>query len=458
MAVELGELGEVRMNPDSFAQNHTPVNWEETLLEPGCKASEAPFEDKVSIVARVGLITLGSGTGSWRVREAMNRIARLLGIKCHADISLLGIEASFTQGRETCSRVVTLRTAGVNTNRIWKIEQFVRDAGNLGRDWTVGEFHERLDAIEHEKGAYSSLQVGLAAAFACGAFVFLLGGGASEMLCAAIGAGLGNFVRSKMLGRKLNQMFSVGVGVAVACLGFFAAIKVLELCFGISFENEAGYIGAMLFVIPGFPLIESGLDIAKLDMRSGLERFAYALTIIVIATLVGWIVALIVGLEPGELTQPEFSPELLLVLRLIMTFVGVFGFSIMFNSPVKMAALAGFVGAVANTLRLTLQDMSVPPEIAALLGATTAGLLAWTFIAASDKLGKPHFPRVSLTVPSIVIMVPGLYMYQAMYYLAAFDTVSALDWAFRAGLIVVFLPIGLAIARILTDPRWRYDT
>lgn len=364
------------MDQTLFAQNHMPVDWLGELSDPDAPAAEASLADKASVVCHAGIIALGAGTGGWRVREVMNRIARLLGITCHVDVSLLGIESSFTQGKEHYTQVVTLHTTGVNTRRIWRIEQFVRDvvaAAEAGESLTVAEYHKRLDAIEHEKGAYGSLQVGLAAAFACGAFVFLLGGGAAEMLCAAIGAGLGNFTRSKMLGRRLNQMFSVAVSVAIACLGYFAVVKALEAALGLDIGNEAGYIGAMLFVIPGFPLITSGLDIAKLDMRSGFERFAYAFTVIAIATLAGWVVALVVGLAPGELMQPDFSPGVLLGLRLAMTFVGVFGFSIMFNSPVPMAAFAGCVGAVGNTLRLTLVDASLSPELAAFLGALTAG-------------------------------------------------------------------------------------
>ena len=60
-------------------------------------------------------------------------------------------------------------------------------------------------------------------------------------------------------------------------------------------------------------------------------------------------------------------------------------------------------------------------------------------------------------MPSIVIMVPGLYMYEAVYYLGQFNSAAALDWTFRALLVVVCLPIGLAAARILTDRGWRYD-
>ena len=38
----------------------------------------------------------------------------------------------------------------------------------------------------------------------------------------------------------------------------------------------------MLFIIPGFPFITSGIDLAKLDMRSGLERLAYSLIIVIV--------------------------------------------------------------------------------------------------------------------------------------------------------------------------------
>ena len=228
-------------------------------------------------------------------------------------------------------------------------------------------------------------------------------------------------------------------------------------------SHQEGYIGAMLFVIPGFPLITAGLDIAKLDMRSGIERLSYAVSIIVMATLVGWMVAECVGLAPDDFAPLGLSPLALTLLRILMSFIGVFGFSVMFNSPVKMAAAAGLIGAVSNTLRLTLVDAptlfpflglsaGMPPEAAAFTGALVSGLLA---SLAEIKL---TYPRIALTVPSIVIMVPGLYLYRSMYYMCTFDTVNMLGWFVRAVLIVAFLPVGLGVARTLTDPRWRHTS
>lgn len=46
-------------------------------------------------------------------------------------------------------------------------------------------------------------------------------------------------------------------------------------------------------------------------------------------------------------------------------------------------------------------------------------------------------------------------MYRAVYYMGTFQPTDAVDWLIRAAMIVVFLPIGLIAARVITDPRWR---
>ena len=208
----------------------------------------------------------------------------------------------------------------------------------------------------------------------------------------------------------------------------------------------------MLFIIPGFPFITSGLDISKLDMRSGLERMTYAVAIILVATLVGWIVALAVNLRPENFAVLPLSTMTMLLLRIPASFCGVFGFSIMFNSTPRMAAIAGLIGAVANTTRLELVDLtSIPAGAAAFIGALVAGLLA----AVAKR--KVRFPQISITVPSIVIMVPGLYLYRGMYNLGLTSISVGALWITKALLIVVFLPLGLIAARILTDTKWRHN-
>jgi uncharacterized membrane protein YjjB (DUF3815 family) len=115
-----------------------------------------------------------------------------------------------------------------------------------------------------------------------------------------------------------------------------------------------------------------------------------------------------------------------------------------------MAAAAGIVGAAANTLRLELVAYTaIPAAGAAFIGALTAGLLA---SLVNRELG---YPRISITVPSIVIMVPGLYMYTAIWQFGAGNVTLGTAWLTRAALIVLFLPLGLIAARIVADPEWR---
>ena len=183
--------------------------------------------------------------------------------------------------------------------------------------------------------------------------------------------------------------------------------------------------------------------------------------IILMATLAGWMVASIVHLNPQGFEPLNLPWAVNLLLRMLFAFVGVWGFSVMFNSPQRMCLVAATIGMVTDTLRLEIVDLGVPAEAGAFIGALLAGLMASAWRTSVRRgLLAPHlgYPRICLTVPSIVIMVPGMYMYQAMFHLGEFDTLNALDWAFRAFMVIICLPIGLAMARVLTDKSWRYDT
>lgn len=437
--------------PTRVYHQHMKIKWLDFVTSDNITpATEANLVERSVIVGRIGILMLACGTGSWRVRRSMNIAAQTLGMTCSADIGLVSIEYTCMDENESFSQTLSLPSTGVNTSKLSALENFMKDMEIEGDSWTVGEIHERLNQIEKTRGNYKPWMVGLAAGLACSAFVFLLGGGLVEMLCCFVGASLGNFVRRKMIDDHLTLYACIAVAVSVACVSYLLSLDVMRLLFNVNFRHEAGYIGAMLFIIPGFPFITSGLDLSKLDMRSGLERAAYALIIITVATLIGWLVAMLVHLRPENFIPLQIAPMTYLMLRLLASFCGVFGFSIMFNSKLKMATVAGLIGAVANTLRLELVDFHVMPAgAAAFIGALVAGLLA------SVVRRKVGYPRISITIPSIVIMVPGLYMYRAVYNIGLTSISVGALWLTRAVLIVAFLPLGLIAARILTDPTWR---
>ena len=333
-------------------------------------------------------------------------------------------------------------------------------AGDFSAPLTVRQVHDRLDLIKNRKPLYKPWFAGLASAVACASFAFLLGGGAYDMLGAFIGAGIGHYVRRRMFMHHLNQFVVTFIAVAVGALSCIASLRIIG-CFDPSaLHHNTAYIGSVLFVIPGFPLITGGLDIAKIDFPSGIQRLCYTMAIILMGTLAGWMVASLVQLDPQGFTPLGLNPWLNAVLRMITAFAGVWGFSVLFNSPQRMCFVAGIIGAITDTLRLTMADFGIAAEIAAFTGALLAGLLASAWRSVVHRGWAPQYlgyPRIGLTVPSIVIMVPGLYMYRAMFYLGQFNTLPALDWTFRAFMVIICLPLGLAVARVITDKSWRYD-
>ena len=140
-----------------------------------------------------------------------------------------------------------------------------------------------------------------------------------------------------------------------------------------------------------------------------------------------------------------------MALRAVMSFIGVYGFSLMFNSTRKMAAVAGIIGMIANVTRLQLGDVyGIHIAMGAFIGATIAGLLA---SVVNKRVGVP---RISLTVPSIVIMVPGMFMYKAVYFIGLDDISVGGVWLTKALLTVIALPLGLVFARVLTDSDFRH--
>lgn len=439
---------------DIMEKNHMEIPWHDyTNTDSNALIADADLIEKASVIGRVGLIMLSCGTGAWRVRTSMNKLSRELGVTCTVDVGLMSIEFNCFDGNDCVSQSLSIANTGVNTSKLYRMEQFVDSFPDEEAHLTGEEIHKRLDEIEHIHTLYSPVKLGLAAALACGAFTFLLGGGPVEMLFAFIAAGAGNVIRTKLIKHHYTLFLNIAASISAACLIYAILLKLAIVLFNIPSVHEAGYICSMLFIIPGFPFITSGIDLAKLDLRSGLERLTYSVIIVLVATMFAWIMALLLNLQPLDFTTLQIDSVTHLFLRLIASFCGVFGFSIMFNSSVPMAATAALIGAVANTLRLELVDFtSMPAAPAAFIGALCAGLLS-TIIKHNNG-----YPRISLTVPSIVIMVPGLYLYRAIYNFGIMSLTDAVSWFTSAVMIITALPLGLIFARILTDKTFRYCT
>lgn len=410
-------------------------------------ADELDLVRRSGLVLRVGRLSLASGTGSYRVKHSMARIAHALGIERHqALVTLTEITTTSHRGRSFRTEVTEIRDVGVNAERLSLLQRLVDDVGE--GPISPEDLEARLDVIEGTHPRYPPLLSGLWAGAACASFAFLLGEGWVEMLGALAGAFAGQVLRRTMLARRYNQIGVTMASAALACAVYLGVVTLIGLTHP-GGSVAAGFVAAVLFLVPGFPLVTASLDLARLDISAGLARLTYGMVIVSSAALVVWVVAHTLAVpEPVSAADPDLARA---SLQLLASFCGVLGFALMFNSPLSMGLVAAAIGALPNTARLLAVESGVAPALAAAGAALVVGLVA------AVVAPRMRVPRITVSVPAVVIMVPGSTAYLAMVGLGDGDTLTALAFGVQACLSVLGIAVGLALARMLSDREWAFE-
>ena len=401
-------------------------------------------------VLRLGLLMVAAGTGGYRVIRAMKRAARAMGFdRLDAEISITSVVCTFHRGVSFRTVVATQPAPAVDASRIEALEHLTH---HLPNRMSANALTMCLDDIVHSvTHRWSRPVLMVAAGAACAAFALLNYFPAEGAAAVAVAAACGQLVRMILASRHLNQLGVVAVAAATSCLVFYLLNWALPLTHlpDDARAFAAGYIAAVLYLIPGFPLFSSMLDLSRFDITAGLTRLCYAMAVIAAATMSVALVSAMTGLSPLSIDAPTPTARWYL-LAAVASFVGVGGFALLFNSSRRMVLFAASIGVVANMVRLVMIDAGVQPQYAAYTGGVVVGLLGAVITA------QTTLPRITMTVPASVIMIPGTAMYRAVHFLNSGDIDQALSNAATAGLIIVWISAGLVTARILTDRDWAF--
>ena len=396
-------------------------------------------------VLRLGLLMVAAGTGGYRVIRAMKRAARAMGFdRLDAEISITSVVCTFHRGVSFRTVVATQPAPAVDASRIEALEHLTH---HLPNRMSANALTMCLDDIVHSvTHRWSRPVLMVAAGAACAAFALLNYFPAEGAAAVAVAAACGQLVRMILASRHLNQLGVVAVAAATSCLVFYLLNWALPLTHlpDDARAFAAGYIAAVLYLIPGFPLFSSMLDLSRFDITAGLTRLCYAMAVITAA-----LVSAMTGLSPLSIDAPTPTAPWYL-LAAVASFVGVGGFALLFNSSRRMVLFAASIGVVANMVRLVMIDAGVQPQYGAYTGGVVVGLLGAVITA------QTTLPRITMTVPASVIMIPGTAMYRAVHFLNSGDIDQALSNAATAGLIIVWISAGLVTARILTDRDWAF--
>ena len=404
------------------------------------------------VVLRLGQMLLAAGAGSYRVKASMRTCAEAVGIeKHHAQVTFTEVVATAYANGTFRTELAEQRLLGVNADRIDRITNYL--ASIEGTQVLVEDVDKALDEIERVKPLYGWLANALASGLACAAFAFLNAGGWVECSVVAIAAFVGQFLRRQMLKRHMNHFGVWMVCGGIAASAYILCVYLAQKYMGIEPTHQAGFISALLFLVPGFPLVTGIIDLVRHDFAGGIQRIVYVAMLVVSAGVAVWSISKVFNWSVTPEYVVSLPAYIHFPLRFFTSFVAAFGFAMLFNSPPKVCAAAALIGAVINTGRIALAvELGMPVPAAVGLAALCAGLLAAAVAA------KTRYSRVTLSVPAVVIMIPGVPLYRSLTYLNNGQTMEALEQLSTVLFTIVAIGIGLAISRMLTDRAWLMES
>ena len=211
------------------------------------------------VVLRLGQMLLSFGASAYRVKKSMADVARAVGISEHrAQVTYTEIITTAYAQRDiphgawrssvSWALMRTRSTALTTTSRRSTVSRYA-----------LKTFPTSSTGSRRCPGLYDWFSNALASGLACAAFAFLNGGGWVECSAVAVASFFGQALRRQMLVRHMNHF-----GVWMACGALAAMIYILLVApaqhfLGIESTHQAGFISALLFLVPGFPLV-TGLD------------------------------------------------------------------------------------------------------------------------------------------------------------------------------------------------------
>ncbi|HEY0846596.1 MAG TPA: threonine/serine exporter family protein [Noviherbaspirillum sp.] len=401
--------------------------------------------EALDALLRYGEQLLKAGSAAYRTRQAMDELAGKMGIEALSlEIGFRSITATARQHGETVTLVREIVYPGVNSTRLRELHSIARNApdGLLARD-----LHAGLKRIEEGVHRHSSAVTSLAVGLACGAFAFLNGGGLIEVFTASIAGAFGQALRARLMHRHLSPYATYAIcGLVASAVYVSLANLLVVLGWDTVTRHAAGFTSSVLFLVPGFPMISAVLDLLRHETTVALSRLAYVLMLLLMAALGLSLVIEAAGIVIDAPVPPDMDVLPLTAARLLASFVGAFGFAILFNGSFQNAVIVGLLAIFGNGLRLALaRDYGLSLPLATFLGALVIGFFA------SYIRRYVNEPRFALTVAASVMMVPGVYTFEMLVYFNKGDILAGLEAGFLAAFVVGAMALGLAVSRFLSE-------
>lgn len=237
-----------------------------------------PHNDKIAISAQrlanlvldIATYLLASGAHCGRVNRNINRIANEWGFDVHLQLTFKGVLTTVKDRHNSTNVVTRYQEApehSIHLNVLSEVSALswrVYDA-----KLSIEEVEEQFARIKAIK-PYNALTIATAVAFSCGGLCLFSFGDYMNALVAFVAAFVGYLVRTAIAKRSYNAMISISVAAFITTL-----ITGLGTTFSIGSNPQAAMATAVLYLIPGVPLINSVIDLIEGYISSSINRMLF---------------------------------------------------------------------------------------------------------------------------------------------------------------------------------------
>ncbi|KAB8140520.1 threonine/serine exporter family protein [Chloroflexia bacterium SDU3-3] len=405
----------------------------------GSAAKAATREEMREILAaamRAGQIMLENGANTARAEETVHYVALALGAdSCDVYVTPTGIIATIYAGTEHRTRIQRIVRSNVDLSKVAAVGVVSRRASR--RELDRAGVQAALEQAAGQPREYTPLITTLAVGLACACSAILFGGGVWEAAIAFVSAALAYYVRGRLMSLQLSRPLLTFFVATIAASLALALVALLRPP-----HPAQALTAAVLFLVPGVPMISSVVDLFRGDTVSGTARAVSALLMLIGIAGGLWATLLVSGAKL-DLT-PGVSSNI--PLAMAMAFCSAGGFGVMFDVPRRALAVAALVGALVYGLYRVFQMWGVPIGAAAFLAGMSISLL-------SELLSRRMLlPTPAFTIPGFLPLVPGSAAFRTLLNFVAEDYAAGSANLVRTAIIVIALAAGIgtvsALARL----------
>ena len=407
-------------NPNPSARGGEPV-----------EASSA-----ASLCLLLGRMLFGLGATAQRVHDSIGFLARHLGCKVDVLVSYDALLITVNDGAAIRTRIdSSQKVAGLDLLGLMRVSQLLRDLPQSQPG--PQEIERALCAIRDTPPRHGFAWQAIAAGCAGAGFCIVNGGDPASWVGTFIASAVIFSIRRQLARRNLNVQLTF---FAVALVGSFLAGLLARLMQ--TSTPVVALVAPVLFLVPGVPLINGGIDIVRNHVTIGIARIGFTMAVLVSLCL-GAGVSL--RMLPMPLT-PAFSlpSPWDTVLFASAGAVAAGALACLNNGGFALITLCAVGGLTGRLVRALISLSGVDVVTASLVGVLCS-TLAVTFIA--DRF---RWPAVVASVMAALPMVPGYFAIGGINLLMTFAVAGQADPAqLSAGVQAITRAIFISIALVV---------